>query len=521
MFFLGSFRYRGRAKICGEPERNRENDLWLTWDDRQTFASLFEPCMTGSWAVAHRGWKRGLVPAERPDAPKVILAPAFKGLTTLRALCWYFLPEHGQRIVVLRSLCMVRPLTTTNGKTDGYVISLFYWIFQVRFSCHMFWCWSAVAYPSFTWSWHWASLHLLDQSPSGDSLLSSKVWKKNCCFKCCVASGFVMTLSEEQLLVRFKGLVFWDTQKIESFDLFPSIWFHSHHQAPYVLLTDFREPKHFNISVTQHRLCVCSFHTCQTPAKSKRNIFHFPGSKLILWKGILLFPVRICKTPSIQRLLPSWKETQSHTFLKLLTWEGTPVLPCIWYEYSVPLLSILGVGYAACCTLFLISVYYNVINAWSIYYLFASMQSVLPWGECNNDWNTKGKFTACVTKISLFEKVHQAKCFPPPGCFRLEHSMLNAAVSHQGDLGSHWRLTRRSMSLFQAEMAVCGPEPEKRVHPSSQIVIRNIYLKFWANRNYHIHFEIFGQGHSGYSWSQKTRCWVFKKSSKTFVAILK
>lgn len=46
--------------------------------------------------------------------------------------------------------------------------------------------------------------------------------------------------------------------------------------------------------------------------------------------------------------------------------------------------------------MFLISVfiglYYNVVIAWSIRYLFASMTTgELPWTSCNNSWNTKSK----------------------------------------------------------------------------------------------------------------------------------
>jgi len=32
------------------------------------------------------------------------------------------------------------------------------------------------------------------------------------------------------------------------------------------------------------------------------------------------------------------------------------------------------------------SMYYNMVLAWSIYYLFASFTSELPWTNCNKDY---------------------------------------------------------------------------------------------------------------------------------------
>ena len=40
---------------------------------------------------------------------------------------------------------------------------------------------------------------------------------------------------------------------------------------------------------------------------------------------------------------------------------------------------------------FFIGIYYNVVVAWSFHYLFASMQSTLPWISCFNSWNTLSK----------------------------------------------------------------------------------------------------------------------------------
>ena len=41
-----------------------------------------------------------------------------------------------------------------------------------------------------------------------------------------------------------------------------------------------------------------------------------------------------------------------------------------------------------CLIAFYVAFYYNVIIAWSMYFLFASLTTQLPWTTCDNDWNT-------------------------------------------------------------------------------------------------------------------------------------
>ena len=47
-----------------------------------------------------------------------------------------------------------------------------------------------------------------------------------------------------------------------------------------------------------------------------------------------------------------------------------------------------GLGFAMTIISALIALYYNVVIAWCLYYLFASMTSYLPWQDCDNEWNT-------------------------------------------------------------------------------------------------------------------------------------
>lgn len=50
-----------------------------------------------------------------------------------------------------------------------------------------------------------------------------------------------------------------------------------------------------------------------------------------------------------------------------------------------------GIGYAMFLMSGLVGVYYNMILAWAVYYLYSSVKAIfsdLPWKSCDNPWNT-------------------------------------------------------------------------------------------------------------------------------------
>uniref|UniRef100_A0AAR2J391 Transporter n=1 Tax=Pygocentrus nattereri TaxID=42514 RepID=A0AAR2J391_PYGNA len=62
-----------------------------------------------------------------------------------------------------------------------------------------------------------------------------------------------------------------------------------------------------------------------------------------------------------------------------------------------------GVGYTVIIIALYVGFYYNVIIAWSLYYLFSSFTSELPWQHCNNTWNNSNK-TEIQTHIFFIDR---------------------------------------------------------------------------------------------------------------------
>lgn len=60
------------------------------------------------------------------------------------------------------------------------------------------------------------------------------------------------------------------------------------------------------------------------------------------------------------------------------------------YSYIAPLFK--GIGYCTLTVITCVTVYYQVIMAWIIFYLYSSFSSDLKWGSCDNEWNTECKY---------------------------------------------------------------------------------------------------------------------------------
>ncbi|XP_007887680.1 sodium-dependent noradrenaline transporter [Callorhinchus milii] len=107
-----------------------------------------------------------------------------------------------------------------------------------------------------------------------------------------------------------------------------------------------------------------------------------------------------------------------------------------------------GVGYAVILIALYVGFYYNVIIAWSLYYLISSFTMDLPWANCNNVWNTQNCTDPKLLNDSIFGNITKySKHKITPAAEYYERGVLNlheSAGIH--NLGSpRWQL---SLCLF-------------------------------------------------------------------------
>ena len=60
-----------------------------------------------------------------------------------------------------------------------------------------------------------------------------------------------------------------------------------------------------------------------------------------------------------------------------------------------------------------VGIYYNVVVAWAIYFLYSTFTTLpdLPWSTCDNEWNTKSNYiiyflNKCLKIEILFKECH-------------------------------------------------------------------------------------------------------------------
>lgn len=73
-------------------------------------------------------------------------------------------------------------------------------------------------------------------------------------------------------------------------------------------------------------------------------------------------------------------------FMELSFGQYAALGPIAVYQRFCPLFKGLGVGMIIVSAI--VMLYYNVIIAWTIFYMFASLRAQLPWQNCDAEWST-------------------------------------------------------------------------------------------------------------------------------------
>ncbi|XP_078683122.1 sodium-dependent proline transporter-like isoform X1 [Branchiostoma floridae x Branchiostoma belcheri] len=120
--------------------------------------------------------------------------------------------------------------------------------------------------------------------------------------------------------------------------------------------------------------------------------------------------------------------------LTLGQYAGLGSLP-VWN--CIPILK--GIGWAMCIISAWTCIYYNMIIAWALYYLFASFTSVLPWHHCGHWWNSD----RCVESWGVANRTANATNFtrvgPSEEYWHVRVQQISGSISETGKM--NWELT--------------------------------------------------------------------------------
>ena len=94
----------------------------------------------------------------------------------------------------------------------------------------------------------------------------------------------------------------------------------------------------------------------------------------------LVMSVSCCLLPFLPVLLPNTNAFSGGIFAK---------------QYK---LLVAGIGVGMVVVSFLVAIYYNMIIAWAIFYLFSSFTSTLPWKDCG-PWATECKYMSLYLQV--------------------------------------------------------------------------------------------------------------------------
>ncbi|XP_058828909.1 sodium- and chloride-dependent glycine transporter 2-like [Topomyia yanbarensis] len=102
-------------------------------------------------------------------------------------------------------------------------------------------------------------------------------------------------------------------------------------------------------------------------------------------------------------------------FMELSLAQYAGLGPAVLFGRFAPLLQGLGLGMVLVAGI--VMLYYNVILAWTLFYMLASFEEPLPWKGCNHDW----------TSMLCYSYEEENKCFSSNGTYYMRECYANAS----------------------------------------------------------------------------------------------
>lgn len=139
----------------------------------------------------------------------------------------------------------------------------------------------------------------------------------------------------------------------------------------------------------------------------KKNFFHFFDDLFVCFSlsfvfsnytGAFLIPFSIMLCIAGLPLM----------FMELSFGQYAALGPVAIYQRFCPLLCGLGTGMIIVSAI--VMLYYNLIIAWTIFYMFASFRTELPWQNCEEEWRSERK---CNKKFIFFNYCFSFLVFLP------------------------------------------------------------------------------------------------------------
>ncbi|OWK03669.1 SLC6A13 [Cervus elaphus hippelaphus] len=102
-----------------------------------------------------------------------------------------------------------------------------------------------------------------------------------------------------------------------------------------------------------------------------------------------------------------------------------------------------GIGYASQMIVTLLNIYYIIVLAWALFYLFSSFTVDLPWGSCRHDWNTGEVTPSCLAAVTgERDRPCTLGLRPPP----LTWDALEVSQGHHGERCVEFQRTNGSLN---------------------------------------------------------------------------